>query len=84
MNADAREIAKTAEGTRDTVPASTSHGGIDLRIGKETTIVGRKSKTEGHLGRSLVVTLDGGKFFAQVDHRTIKYLIIKNVKYIVN
>lgn len=55
----------------------------EILTGKETTIVGRLSKTEGNLGRSLVVTLDGGKFFASVDHRTIKYLIIKNVKYIV-
>lgn len=39
LNADAREIAKAAEGAGNAVPASTSHGGIDLRIGKETTIV---------------------------------------------
>jgi len=45
-------------------------------------VVGRLSKTEGKLGRSLVVGLDGARF-SQVDHRTIKWLILKNVKYIV-
>jgi len=53
-----------------------------LLVGKESTVVGRLSKSENHLGRSLIVGLDF-KSFAQVDHRTIKWLILKNVKYTV-
>jgi hypothetical protein len=55
----------------------------EVLTGKETTVVGRLSKTEGNLGRSLVVGLDGFRNYASVDHRTIKSLIIKNVKYVV-
>ena len=55
----------------------------EILTGKEQTIVGRLSKSEAKLGRSLVVSLEAGKNFALVDHHTIKWLIIKNVKYIV-
>jgi hypothetical protein len=55
----------------------------ELLTGKESTITGRLTKTEGKLGRSLVVGVPANNF-AQVDHRTIKWLILKNVKYIVN
>ena len=41
------------------------------------------SKAEGKFGRSLVIDL-GSEGYRQVDHRTIKWLIIDNVKYIVN
>jgi hypothetical protein len=54
----------------------------ELLTGKETIFTGRLTKTEGKLGRSLVVALNAYNF-ASVDHRTINYLIIKNVKYIV-
>lgn len=55
----------------------------ELLTGKESTVVGRLSKTEGNLGRSLVVGLERAFQFAQVDHRHINWLILKNVKYIV-
>lgn len=56
----------------------------DLFVGKEKTIVGRLSKSENHLGRSLIVCFDQhGQPYAQVDHRNIKWLILKNVKYVV-
>ena len=55
----------------------------EVLLGKEKTVVGRLSKTEGNLGRSLVVGLDAFRQYASVDHRTIKWLIFKNVKYIV-
>lgn len=55
----------------------------ELLTGRESTITGKLSSTEGKLGRSLVRAFDGSPF-AQVDHRTIKYLILKNVKYVVN
>ena len=54
----------------------------DILQGKETTIVGRLSKSMGHLGRSLVIDLPS-KGYRQVDHRTLKWLILKNVKYVV-
>ena len=56
----------------------------EILTGRESTVVGRLSKTEGNLGRSLVVGLEGFRNYAQVDHRTIKWIIIKNVKYIVS
>ena len=55
----------------------------ELLTGFEKTVVGRKTKTEGKLGRSLVLGLPANNFVS-VDHRTIKWLIIKNVKYVVN
>lgn len=54
----------------------------ELLSGNEKTLVGRLSKTEGKLGRSLVVTLPE-KFYGQIDHRTINWMILKNIKYIV-
>ena len=54
----------------------------ELLVGKESTIVGRLSNAEGRMGRSLVIDLPTGGY-RQVDHRTLKYLIIKNVKYTV-
>lgn len=50
-------------------------------MGKEKTIVGRLSKSENHLGRSLVHDLTQGRNYALVDHRNINWLIVKNVKY---
>jgi hypothetical protein len=54
----------------------------ELLTGTEKTIVGRLSKTEGKLGRSLLIGLPDVSF-AQVDHRTINWVILKNVKYVV-
>ena len=54
----------------------------ELLHGKETVIVGRLSKAMGKLGRSLIIDLPT-QGYRQVDHRTIKWLIIKNVKYVV-
>jgi hypothetical protein len=51
--------------------------------GKETVIVGRLANSVGKLGRSLIVDLPTSGF-RQVDHRTLRWLIIKNVKYIVS
>ena len=54
----------------------------ELLTGRETTIVGRLAKNEAKMGRSLIIDLSTGGF-AQVDHRTIKYLIIDNTKFTV-
>lgn len=54
----------------------------DLLIGKETVLVGRLSKAAGKMGRSLIIDLPT-QGYRQVDHRTLKWLIIKNVKYTV-
>ena len=54
----------------------------DLLTGKESTVVGRLSRSEGRLGRSLVIDLPS-QFYKQVDHRTLKWLIVDNVKYTV-
>lgn len=54
--------------------------------GQEMTITGRYYKHETKLGRSLIIDLEQpwGRGFRLVDHRTLQYLIIKNVKYIVS
>lgn len=52
----------------------------ELLVGREQTLVGRLSKAEGKLGRSLIIDLPT-QGYRQVDHRTIKHLIIKNIKY---
>lgn len=54
----------------------------DLIKGKQTTLVGRLSKADGKLGRSLVIDLPT-QGYRLVDHRTIESLIIRDVKYIV-
>ena len=69
--ADLKDNAKVAEISKE------------ILIGKETVIVGRLSKSMGKLGRSLVIDLPT-EGFRQVDHRTLKWLIIKNVKYVVS
>lgn len=55
----------------------------ELLTGKESIVVGRIQKTEGKLGRSLVIGIPANNFVS-VDHRTVKYIIFKNVKYVVN
>ena len=52
----------------------------EILAGKETTIIGRLSKADGKLGRSLVIDLPT-QGYRQVDHRTLKWLLIRNVKY---
>ena len=54
----------------------------DLVQGKEITITGRLSKTMNKLGRSLIVDLPS-RGYRTVDHRTIKWIVVKNVKYVV-
>merc|ERR1712110_874791 len=54
----------------------------ELLTGRETTITGRLVKSEGKMGRSLVVDLPT-QGFKQVDHRTLKHLVLGNVKYTV-
>lgn len=53
--------------------------------GKERVLRGRLIKPEPLLGRSMVEDLDEpvNNRVRQVDHRTIKWLIIDNVKYVV-
>ena len=52
----------------------------ELLIGKETQLTGRLSRSEGKLGRSLVVDLPTAGY-RLVDHRTLKWFICDNVKY---
>jgi hypothetical protein len=52
----------------------------------ETVLTCKFLEHQARLGRSLVIDLNSepGKGFRQIDHRTIKWLISKNVKYIAN
>ena len=54
----------------------------EILVGKETVVTGRLSRAEGKLGRSLVIDLPT-QGYRQVDHRTLKWFIIENVKYTV-
>ena len=51
--------------------------------GESCELVGHLVESENHLGRSLVIDLDAPAHnnFRQVDHRSIEYIIYKNVKY---
>ena len=48
--------------------------------GSESTLICRLSKTEGKLGRSTVIDVPS-QGYRQVDHRTIKWIVMANVKY---
>ena len=48
--------------------------------GSESTLTCRLSKTEGKLGRSTVIDVPS-QGYRQVDHRTIKWIVMANVKY---
>ena len=50
-------------------------------VGNESTLICRLSKAEGKLGRSLVVDIPS-QGYRQVDHRTLQWIVIDNVKYI--
>lgn len=51
--------------------------------GESCEIVGHLVESENNLGRSLVIDLNApaNNNFRQVDHRSIEYIIFKNVKY---
>jgi hypothetical protein len=53
--------------------------------GEQACCTGFLVDSEGKLGRSTIIDLSEpyGKGFKQVDHRSIEFLIIKNVKYTV-
>lgn len=55
----------------------------NLAEGELVEITGHLVESENHLGRSLIIDLNmpEGKNFRYVDHRTIEYIIFKNVKY---
>ena len=54
----------------------------EILVGKESELIARIANSEGRLGRSLVIDLQS-KGFRQVDHRTLRWLIIDGVKYTV-
>ena len=51
--------------------------------GELVTIVGHLVQSDNNLGRSLIIDLNskGPNNFRQVDHRSIQYIIWRNVKY---
>jgi glycerate kinase len=57
---------------------------FDKQDGANRTMVARLTDTENYMGRSNVVDLEhsgAGSPNRQVDHRTIKFLILRGVKY---
>ena len=59
--------------------------GFVKKNGEERVLRGRMVTPDGALGRSTVIDFDvmGGSPLRQVDHRTIKWLVMGNTKYIV-
>ena len=58
----------------------------ELLVGEERTLIGYLASTEPKMGRSKVVDLEvekGKHNLRLVDHRTINWIIFKNIKYIV-
>jgi len=55
----------------------------EIAEGEECVITGHLVNSENHLGRSSIIDLNApaGNNFRQVDHRTIQWIIYKNVKY---
>jgi hypothetical protein len=56
----------------------------DLSTGEERTLIGYLMRCEPKMGRSQVIDMEIGHDkhrLRQVDHRTIQWLILKNVKY---
>ena len=53
--------------------------------GAERVIVARLVDTENHMGRSNVIDLEvsTGTPTRQIDHRTLEYVILNDVKYVV-
>lgn len=58
---------------------------FDKATGEERTLVGKLIDTENQMGRSNVTDLEvvSGTNLRQVDHRTLKQVIVKGIKYIV-
>ena len=50
-------------------------------MGQECIITGYLAQHETDLGRSLIIDLNAKNMYKQVDHRTINWIIFKNVKY---
>ena len=57
----------------------------EIVTGQECEMTCFLASADNHLGRSSIIDLNSphGRNFRQVDHRTINWLILKNVKYIV-
>ena len=52
-----------------------------VTIGEDCVITGHLAKEVTSLGRSLVIDLNSASNYKQVDHRSINWIIYKNVKY---
>lgn len=84
---------KTIAAKLNNVPLSTFGDPSELKklskelvLGEERTLIGYLQQTEPKLGRTKVVDLEvpSGEYNSRlVDHRTLNWLIYKNVKYIV-
>ena len=72
----------TAEDLND--PAVLAMFSKELIQGEEVEMVCHLCESENFMGRSLVIDLNApeGKGFRQVDHRTIQWIVYKNVKYV--
>jgi hypothetical protein len=83
MKVQVKQVEERLRQLKDADLKNTKVIATELLTGNEKIFVGRLTKTEGKLGRSLLVGLESEHTFGQVDHRNINWLILKNVKYVV-
>lgn len=57
----------------------------ELMVGKDAEMTCCLTSSDGFLGRSTVLDLHAphGMNYRQIDHRTVQWLILRNVKYVV-
>ena len=78
---DEKDVAtKLSEASLDDLKNNSKKIAGELLHGEQRILVGRLAGGERKLGRSLVIDLPT-QGFRQVDHRTLNWLILKNVKY---
>jgi hypothetical protein len=83
-----RKTIATALMNLKELPAKKTHANKvaeSMMMGEERTLVGHLTSSEPTMGRSTVVDLeiDSSKYNLRlVDHRTVKQLILQNVRYV--
>lgn len=80
---DEKEVEAKLAGIKLTDPKNMKQIQQIITEGEECVITGHLAGQESDLGRSLIIDLnaDPKSNYRQVDHRTINWIVFKNVKY---